>query len=159
MTKNPFGVSLTFLPAATPPDYEGYIRAIVDSGVKIVETAGNNPAPYLPALKAAGIKAKPFSPALDTLRVNFNNSADKLQSTLKAAGGNAFSIDTGAAEIATAANDLARRTEQQTASLEETAAALDEIRASRDSPARLSTRLTVAGETPISSAMCWQVQR
>ncbi|OWK22728.1 hypothetical protein AJ87_44700 [Rhizobium yanglingense] len=70
---------------------------------------------------------RPFGPALDTLRINFNNSADKLQSSLKAIGGNASSIDAGAAEISTASNDLARRTEQQAASLEETAAALDEL--------------------------------
>ena len=36
LTANPFGVNLTFLPAVTPPDYPGYIRAIVDGGVTIV---------------------------------------------------------------------------------------------------------------------------
>ena len=56
MTNRPFGVNLTFLPAVTPPDYPGYIRAIVEGGVKIVETAGNNPQKWLPALKEAGIK-------------------------------------------------------------------------------------------------------
>ena len=56
MTSKPFGVNLTFLPALTPPDYPGYIRAIVEGGVKIVETAGNNPQKWLPALKEAGIK-------------------------------------------------------------------------------------------------------
>src|SRR5262245_66262318 len=56
MTNRPFAVNLTFLPAVTPPDYPGYIRAIVDGGVKIVETAGNNPQKWLPALKEAGIK-------------------------------------------------------------------------------------------------------
>jgi NAD(P)H-dependent flavin oxidoreductase YrpB (nitropropane dioxygenase family) len=56
MTDKPFGVNLTFLPAITPPDYPGFIKAIVDSGVKVVETAGNNPQKYLPALKEAGIK-------------------------------------------------------------------------------------------------------
>src|SRR5882757_4874173 len=56
MTNRPFGVNLTFLPAVTPPDYRGYIRAIVEGGVKIVETAGNNPQKWLPALKEAGIK-------------------------------------------------------------------------------------------------------
>jgi NAD(P)H-dependent flavin oxidoreductase YrpB (nitropropane dioxygenase family) len=55
MTGKPFGVNLTFLPAVNPPDYPGYVKAIVDSGVKIVETAGNNPQKWLPALKAAGI--------------------------------------------------------------------------------------------------------
>ncbi|HEY3695367.1 nitronate monooxygenase family protein [Phenylobacterium sp.] len=56
MTDKPFGVNLTFLPSVTPPDYPGYIQAIIDSGIKIVETAGNNPQKYLPALKDAGVK-------------------------------------------------------------------------------------------------------
>jgi nitronate monooxygenase len=56
MTDKPFGVNLTFLPAMRAPDYPGYIRAIIEGGVKIVETAGRNPEPYLPPLHAAGIK-------------------------------------------------------------------------------------------------------
>ncbi|MCG8619376.1 MAG: nitronate monooxygenase family protein [Desulfobacterales bacterium] len=56
MTDKPFGVNLTFLPTVTSPDYDGYIKAIIDGGVKIVETAGRNPQAYLPALKDAGIK-------------------------------------------------------------------------------------------------------
>ena len=56
MTDKPFGVNLTFLPSVTPPDYPGYIKAIVEGGVKIVETAGNNPQKWLPALKEAGIR-------------------------------------------------------------------------------------------------------
>jgi nitronate monooxygenase len=56
MTDKPFGVNLTFLPAVTPPDYPGFVRVIVESGVKIVETAGNNPQKWLPELKAAGVK-------------------------------------------------------------------------------------------------------
>jgi len=56
MTDKPFGVNLTFLPSIVPPDYPGFVKAIIDSGVKAVETAGNNPAKWLPALKGAGIK-------------------------------------------------------------------------------------------------------
>ncbi|ODT89392.1 nitronate monooxygenase family protein [Phenylobacterium sp. SCN 70-31] len=56
MTDKPFGVNLTFLPAVTPPDYPGLVKTIIDSGVKAVETAGNNPQKWLPALKEAGIK-------------------------------------------------------------------------------------------------------
>lgn len=56
MTDKPFAVNLTFLPARTPPDYPGYIRAIIDGGVKIVETAGNNPQKWLPMLHEAGVK-------------------------------------------------------------------------------------------------------
>ena len=55
MTDKPFGVNLTFLPALATPDYPGYVRAIIDGGVKIVETAGNNPQKWLPALKEAGV--------------------------------------------------------------------------------------------------------
>jgi NADH:quinone reductase (non-electrogenic) len=56
MTDKPFGVNLTFLPSVNPPDYPGYVKAIIDGGVKVVETAGNNPQQWLPALKEAGIK-------------------------------------------------------------------------------------------------------
>jgi nitronate monooxygenase len=56
MTDRPFGVNLTFLPTVKSPDYPGYISAIIDGGVKIVETAGRNPQAYLPALKDAGVK-------------------------------------------------------------------------------------------------------
>jgi len=56
MTEKPFGVNLTFLPSLTPPDYPGLIQAIVDSNIRIVETAGYNPEKYLPPLKEAGIK-------------------------------------------------------------------------------------------------------
>jgi len=56
MTDQPFGVNLTFLPTVTSPDYPGYVRAIIEGGVKIVETAGRNPQPYLPVLKDAGVK-------------------------------------------------------------------------------------------------------
>jgi NAD(P)H-dependent flavin oxidoreductase YrpB (nitropropane dioxygenase family) len=56
MTDKPFGVNLTFLPAVEPPDYPGYVNAIIDGGVKAVETAGNNPQKWMPMLKGAGVK-------------------------------------------------------------------------------------------------------
>ncbi|MDP3852214.1 nitronate monooxygenase family protein [Phenylobacterium sp.] len=56
MTDKPFGVNLTFLPAVTPPDYPGFVKVIIESGVKAVETAGNNPQKWLPALAEAGVK-------------------------------------------------------------------------------------------------------
>ncbi|MBO6941006.1 MAG: nitronate monooxygenase [Deltaproteobacteria bacterium] len=56
LTDKPFGVNLTFLPTLTQPDYPGYVRAILEGGVTVVETAGNNPAQVLPPLKEAGIK-------------------------------------------------------------------------------------------------------
>ncbi|OUS89667.1 nitronate monooxygenase family protein [Rhodococcus sp. NCIMB 12038] len=56
LTDKPFGVNLTILPTINPVPYEDYRQAIIDGGVKIVETAGSNPAPHLPSFKAAGIK-------------------------------------------------------------------------------------------------------
>jgi nitronate monooxygenase len=56
MTDKPFGVNLTFLPTVSSPDYPGYVRAILEGGVKIVETAGRNPQQVLPQLKDAGVK-------------------------------------------------------------------------------------------------------
>ncbi len=56
MTDKPFGVNLTILPTIKPVPYDEYAQAIVESGVKIVETAGRNPEPYLPLFKKAGIK-------------------------------------------------------------------------------------------------------
>jgi len=56
MTDKPFGVNLTFLPARTPPDYPGYVQAIIEGGIKVVETAGNNPQKWLPMLHDADVK-------------------------------------------------------------------------------------------------------
>ena len=56
MTDQPFGVNLTFLPSFIMPPYPEYIDAIIAGGIRIVETAGRNPAEHLPRLKAAGIK-------------------------------------------------------------------------------------------------------
>lgn len=56
MTDKPFGVNLTFLPVVNSPDYPGLVRVIIEGGVKVVETAGNNPQAVLPYLKDAGIK-------------------------------------------------------------------------------------------------------
>lgn len=56
MTDKPFGVNITFLPSRNPPDYPGYVRTVIEGGVKIVETAGNNPQKWLPMLHEAGIR-------------------------------------------------------------------------------------------------------
>jgi NAD(P)H-dependent flavin oxidoreductase YrpB (nitropropane dioxygenase family) len=56
MTEKPFGVNLSFLPSVNPRPYPEYIAAIIEGGIKIVETAGRNPEQYLPPLKNAGIK-------------------------------------------------------------------------------------------------------
>lgn len=69
----------------------------------------------------------PFVSTLDSVRGDFNNSAEKLQTALKQVSSNARAIDAGANEIRSAADDLAKRTEQQAAAVEQTAAALEEI--------------------------------
>jgi NAD(P)H-dependent flavin oxidoreductase YrpB (nitropropane dioxygenase family) len=54
LTKKPFGVNITMLPAINMPDYLGYAKAAVESGIKVIETAGD-PSPILPYLKQNGI--------------------------------------------------------------------------------------------------------
>ncbi|KAK1230348.1 hypothetical protein PQX77_006558 [Marasmius sp. AFHP31] len=54
LTSKPFGVNITLLPTINPPDYEGYARAAVEEGVKIFETAGNNPGPLIKFFKSQG---------------------------------------------------------------------------------------------------------
>ena len=56
MTDQPFGVNLTILPAITPPPYAEYLQVIMESGVKILETAGNNPKDFIGKVKEKGIK-------------------------------------------------------------------------------------------------------
>ncbi|MEE2636718.1 MAG: nitronate monooxygenase family protein [Acidobacteriota bacterium] len=56
MTDRPFGVNLTILPTLKPVPYDEYARVIIESGITIVETAGNNPQPFLPGFQTAGIK-------------------------------------------------------------------------------------------------------
>lgn len=56
MTDKPFGVNLTILPTINPPPYAEYRRAIIESGVAIVETAGSNPAEQVAAFQPAGVK-------------------------------------------------------------------------------------------------------
>ncbi len=56
MTDKPIGVNLTFLPTFSTPPYPEYIQAIIEGGVRIVETAGRSPEEHMPVMKAAGIK-------------------------------------------------------------------------------------------------------
>ena len=51
LTDKPFGVNLTILPAITPPPYAEYRQAIIESGIKIVETAGNKPQEHVDEFK------------------------------------------------------------------------------------------------------------
>jgi NADH:quinone reductase (non-electrogenic) len=55
MTSKPFAVNLTILPAISPPPYSKYVDIIIKSGIKIVETAGNNPGEHVKRFKNAGI--------------------------------------------------------------------------------------------------------
>jgi NADH:quinone reductase (non-electrogenic) len=56
LTDKPFGVNLTLLPSLNPIPYDEYRAAIIESGIKIVETAGRAPTDHLPAFKEAGVK-------------------------------------------------------------------------------------------------------
>lgn len=56
MTTKPFGVNLTILPSVNPPPYAEYVEAIIDSGVKVVETAGNSPKEFIVRFKENGVK-------------------------------------------------------------------------------------------------------
>jgi len=55
MTDRPFGVNLTILPSVNPPPYAEYRQAIIDGGVRIVETAGNKPDEHVEAFKSHGM--------------------------------------------------------------------------------------------------------
>lgn len=56
MTDQPFGVNLTLLPTIKPVPYEEYALAAVENGIKVIETAGRNPEPFLPLFKQHGVK-------------------------------------------------------------------------------------------------------
>lgn len=56
MTDKPFGVNLTILPSITPPPYAEYRQAIIDEGIRIVETAGYKPQEHVDHFKEHGIK-------------------------------------------------------------------------------------------------------
>ncbi|HWE99489.1 MAG TPA: nitronate monooxygenase family protein [Caulobacteraceae bacterium] len=56
LTDKPFGVNLTILPAIKPPPYAEYRHAIIEAGIKIVETAGYKPQEHVDHFKEHGIK-------------------------------------------------------------------------------------------------------
>ncbi|TCR89933.1 PAS domain-containing methyl-accepting chemotaxis protein [Rhizobium sp. BK376] len=70
---------------------------------------------------------KPFTQALEKVRVDFNNSIEKLEMAMRVVAQNAAAIASSSSEVRSASDDLARRTEQQAAAVEETAAALEQI--------------------------------
>ena len=56
MTDQPFGVNLTILPSVNPPPYAEYLAAAIDSGVRVLETAGNSPAAFIEVAKRRGVR-------------------------------------------------------------------------------------------------------
>lgn len=101
-----------------------------------------------------------FAGQLDQLRVNFNESVGKLQTTLRSVGDNARMIDAGANEIRSAADDLSKRTEQQAASVEQTAAALEEVTtAVKDSAVRAGEAGKLVDQTRVGAERSGEVVR
>tara|TARA_R110002020_G_scaffold369046_1_gene580804 strand:- start:610 stop:3141 length:2532 start_codon:yes stop_codon:yes gene_type:complete len=90
----------------------------------------------------------PFASGLDSLRVDFNESVDRMRGAMQHIRDNARSISDNSGQLRSAADDLARRTEQQAASLEQTAAAVEEISATvRAAAGRATDTDKLAGET------------
>ena len=56
LTSKPFAVNLPFLPTLRPVNVDDFIDAIIGEGVRIVETAGRSPEPYMERFKKAGVK-------------------------------------------------------------------------------------------------------
>ncbi|MFT4002448.1 MAG: PAS domain-containing methyl-accepting chemotaxis protein [Rhizobium sp.] len=103
---------------------------------------------------------KPFIPALERLRVDFNAASDKLKHAMATVAGNARAIASGSSEIRSAADELAKRTEQQAASIEETAAALEEITTTvKDSSSRAEEAGQLVGRTRQHAEHSGQVVR
>jgi PAS domain S-box-containing protein len=103
---------------------------------------------------------KPFIPSLDQLRLDFNNSIEKLQEAMQRVGENATAIRSASDEIRSAADDLSRRTEQQAASVEETAAAVEEVTASvKESAGRAEEAGTLVSRTKASAEKSGEVVR
>ena len=99
-------------------DITGRVRAVTEIGVGLDRMASGDLVCEI---------AEPFIPALDKLRLDFNNSVETLRRALQTVGHKAAAINASANEVRSAADDLSRRTEQQAASVEETAAALEQI--------------------------------
>ena len=64
LTDKPFGVNIPFIPTIRDISYEEIIQAVIDEGVKIVETAGRSPEPYMPTFKEAGVKVMHKTPGV-----------------------------------------------------------------------------------------------
>jgi methyl-accepting chemotaxis protein/methyl-accepting chemotaxis protein-1 (serine sensor receptor) len=101
-----------------------------------------------------------FDEQLDPIRVDFNNSIEKLQEAMLAFSENASTIQNGSKEITSGANDLAKRTEQQAASVEETAAAIEQITTSvKDSTSRAEDAGKLVARTKQGAEKSGQIVR
>ena len=101
-----------------------------------------------------------FGYSLEQLRVDFNNSVEKLQRTMRQVGDNAEAIRSGSGEVRSAADDLSRRTEQQAANVEETAAAVEEVTASvKESASRAEEAGVLVNRTRVSAEKSGEVVR
>jgi methyl-accepting chemotaxis protein len=96
------------------------VRAVNEIGEGLAQLADNNLEHRL---------ERPFAPAFEKVRADFNLSQERLQTAMSRVAQSAEAVQSGTQQITVASDDLSRRTEQQAASLEETAAALDEITA------------------------------
>ncbi|MCC3243865.1 methyl-accepting chemotaxis protein [Methylocystis sp. WRRC1] len=103
---------------------------------------------------------RPFVPAFDKLRIDFNHSVEEMQETLRRVGESGETINVGAAEIRAAADDLATRSEQQAAALEETAATVAEITATvRDSARSAQSAGALVGKTKANAERSGDIVR
>lgn len=113
-------------------DPNGRILKIVKFATDVTERVNNvsELAVGLKSLSAGNLTRvlpKPFTAALEPVRIDYNAAVEKLQAAMRTVGQNAQSIAAGSNQIRAAADDLSKRTEQQAASVEETAAALEQI--------------------------------
>jgi len=101
-------------------DVTGRVRAVAEVAEGLKELAANNLVHRL---------SRPFDPAFEGLRADYNASLDGLQATMSRVVAGAKTMSVGNQDIAASTDGMSRRIEQQAASLEETAAALDQITA------------------------------
>jgi len=54
LTNKPFGVNINLFPMLVPVSIEEYIDTVLEEGVKVIETSGRSPAPYVERIKSGG---------------------------------------------------------------------------------------------------------
>src|SRR3546814_4047184 len=77
MTDKPFGVNMTVFPTINAPDYKAYAQAIIDGGVKIVETAGT------PAVREIWEMLKPHGVTIPHKCTRSEEHTSELQSLMR----------------------------------------------------------------------------